>query len=91
MTSVHKLRDVKETGVQFSNIESQKMSKEPEQRHIFIYLTSIIHWVGAGVTIGLLYSLFNIPVIAVVSLLILCFLVLPPIVRVVDGDEPDEQ
>lgn len=67
------------------------MSKEPKQKHVLIYLVSIIHWVGAGVTIGLLHSLFHLPAIAVVSLLILCFLVLPPIVQVVDGDEKDEQ
>lgn len=67
------------------------MSKEPEKKHILIYLVSIIHWVGAGVTIGLIHSLFNLPTIAIVSLIILCFLVLPPIVRIVDGDDLDEQ
>lgn len=67
------------------------MSKEPEQKHILIYLTSIIHWVGAGGLIGLLYSYGVLPPIAVFSLIVLCFLVLPPIVRIVDGDELDEQ
>lgn len=91
MTSAHRPRDVKETGVRFSNIESQKMSKEPQQRHVLIYLTSIIHWVGSGGVIGLLYSYGVLPPIAVFSLIALCFLVLPPIVRIVDGDELDEQ
>ncbi len=86
-----KPRVVKEIGAQFSNIESQKMSQEPEKKHILIYLVSIIHWIGAGSVIGLLYSFGVLPPIAIFSLIVLCFFVLPPIIRVVDGDELDEQ
>lgn len=67
------------------------MQKKPEQKHVVIYLVSIIHWIGAGITIGLINSLVNPPVLVTVGLLILAYFFLPPIVRVVDGEDSDDE
>jgi len=63
------------------------MSQEPEKKHVLIYLVSIIHWVGTFTAIGLIHSLFGLPAIVLVSLIILAFLVLPPIFRIVDDKD----
>jgi len=66
------------------------MSKEPEQRHVLIYLTSIIHWIGAGVTLGYIHSVVSFSAPVIVALVVLCLLILPPIVRVVNSSELDK-
>lgn len=64
------------------------MSQQKEA--LVIYLSSVVHWFGAYTTIGLLYTLFNIPTLAVVVLCLLAFLVLPPIFEIVKKEEDDE-
>jgi hypothetical protein len=67
------------------------MQKQPEKKHVVIYLVSLIHWIGTGVTLGLINSFFNPPVLVIVGLLILAFLFLPPIFRVVEGEVSDDE
>lgn len=65
---------------------------EPAQsmkRVFVIYVPSVIHWVGAFTAIGLIKSLFGIPLIAVVSLSILAMLCLP-IPFTIETQEEDE-
>ncbi len=66
------------------------MSKEPEQRHVLIYLTSIIHWIGAGVTLGYIHYVVRFSPAVILAILVLCLLILPPIVRVVNSSELDK-
>lgn len=66
------------------------MSQEPEQKHVLIYLTSIIHWIGVGATIGYIHYTVNLSPAVILAILVLCFLVLPPIIRIVDSSELDK-
>lgn len=67
------------------------MSREPEKKYVFIYLVALIHWVGAGITIGLASRFFNLPAIVVAGLLVLAFFLLPPIVRIVDEKDVNDK
>lgn len=67
------------------------MSREPEKKHVFIYLVAIIHWMGAGITIGLISHFLNLSALAVACLLVVTALFLPPIFRVVDGKDLDDE
>lgn len=59
------------------------------KRVFVIYVPSVIHWVGAFTAIGLLKSLFDIPLLAVVSLSVLAVLCLP-IPFTIETQEEDE-
>jgi hypothetical protein len=66
------------------------MNDEQPKEVLLIYLPAIVHWFGAYTTIGLLYVLFNIPMLVVVLLCMLGLLVLPPIFRIVKKGEEDK-
>jgi hypothetical protein len=66
------------------------MSKEPEQKHVLIYLTSIIHWIGAGVTLGYVHYIVKFSPLSLLAIFVGCLLLLPPIVRIVNSSELDK-
>jgi hypothetical protein len=67
------------------------MKDEQPKEVLLIYLPAIVHWFGAYTTIGLLYVLFNIPMLVVVLLCMLGLLVLPPIFRIVKKEDLDKE
>jgi hypothetical protein len=67
------------------------MKDEQPKEVLLIYLPAIVHWFGAYTTIGLLYVLFNIPMLIVVLLCMLGLLVLPPIFRIVKKEDLDKE
>ena len=63
------------------------MSNDPKQKHVLIYLVSIIHWIGTGVTLGYIHYVVKFSPLSLLAIFVACLLILPPIIRVVDSEE----
>ena len=57
---------------------------------LVIYVASIVHWVGAYTTIGMLYVLLEFPGILTFLLGLLAFVCLPPIFAIEEKEDLDE-